>query len=158
MTIPKLNTTSENSHGFTTIELVILVIIIFILSSILIATFSGIRQRERNDTRISDIRTIQTNLESFYANNGFYPSLSEMNSQQWTNDELKQVPNSDLIDPSSKTGMQNFTKTAQRRSFVYNVTSASGSSCDNKTVPCAQYILSVTLEGNAGTYSVKSLN
>ena len=149
----------KDKRGFTTIELVIIVIIIFILSSILIATLSGIRQRERNDTRISDIKTIQTNLESYYANAGFYPSLTEMNNPNWTTKNLKQLPGGDLVEPSSKTGIQDFTLSIQRGSFTYYVTDATGkTNCNNKTIACEQYVLSVKLEGNAGTYSVKSLN
>lgn len=147
-----------NQNGYSAIELVLLGVIVIILASILLASYSGIRIRERNNTRISDIKTIQQNLEIFYARSGFYPSLDEMNTPSWTNANVKQIPKSDLIDPSSKVKTQLFTTKSTKTNFGYNVSSTTGASCDNKTVACSQYILSATLEGGSGIFTEKSLN
>jgi len=149
---------SNNQHGYSIIELVFLSVIVFILASVLIATSSGIKIRERNNTRISDVKTLQLNLEIFYARNGFYPSLTEMNSPKWTTNNLKQVPSSDLIDPSSKTNIQLFTSSSTKTNFGYNVSSGNGQTCNNTTVACGQYLLTATLEGGSGIFQEKSLN
>ena len=75
---------SNNQNGYSIIELVFLGVIVVILASILISTSSGIKIRERNNTRIADVKALQLNLEIFYAQNGFYPSLVEINSPHWT--------------------------------------------------------------------------
>jgi Tfp pilus assembly protein PilE len=149
---------TNNQTGYSAIELVLLSVIVIILASILLASYSGIRIRERNNTRISDIKTIQQNLEIFYARSGFYPSLIEMNSPSWTLANIKQIPRSDLVDPSSKTGIQLFTANSTKTNFGYNVNSSTGIACNNKTVACSQYVLAATLEGGSGFFKVKSLN
>jgi Tfp pilus assembly protein PilE len=149
---------SNNQNGYSIIELVFLGVIVVILASILISTSSGIKIRERNNTRIADVKALQLNLEIFYAQNGFYPSLVEINSPHWTNQNLKQVPQSDLIDPSSKTNTQLFTAQSTKTNFGYSVSSSNGQICNNKAVACGQYLLTATLEGGSGIFQEKSLN
>lgn len=149
---------SNNQSGYSVIELIFLSVIVIVLASILISASSGIRIRERNNTRIADIKTLQLNLEIFYARNGFYPSLIEMNTPHWTTENIKQVPPSDLIDPSSKTNVQLFTSSSTKTNFGYDVSSSNGMACNNKTVACGQYILTATLEGGSGIFQEKSLN
>ena len=149
---------SNNQSGYSAIELVLLTVVVIILASILIASYSGIRIRERNNTRISDIKVIQQNLEIFYARSGFYPSLVEMNDSSWTTANIKQIPHSDLIDPSSKNNIQLFTQNSTKTNFGYNVSSTSGMACNNKTIACSQYVLTASLEGGSGIFEEKSLN
>jgi len=149
---------SNNQNGYSAIELVLLVIVVIVLASILISAYSGIRIRERNNTRIVNMKTLQQNLEIFYARSGFYPSLTEMNSPSWTKANIKQIPPSDLVDPSSKTGIQLFTTSSTKTNFGYSVTSTNGITCDNKTIACSHYILTATLEGGSGIFQEKSLN
>lgn len=149
---------TKNQNGYSAIELVLLAIVVIVLAGILVSAYSGIKIRERNNTRITDIKSIQRNLEIFYARSGFYPSLSEMNNPSWTSTNIKQIPNSDLIDPSSKTNKQLFTVSSTKTNYGYNVTSSSGTNCDNKTVACNQYVLTATLEGGSGIFEEKSLN
>jgi Tfp pilus assembly protein PilE len=149
---------SNNQSGYSVIELIFLSVIVIILASVLIAASSGVRIRERNNTRIADIKTLQLNLEIFYARNGFYPSLIEINQSHWTAENMKQVPPSDFIDPSSKNNVQLFTSSSTKTNFGYNVSSSSGSVCNNKTVACEQYVLTATLEGGSGIFQEKSLN
>ena len=39
-----------------------------------------------------------------------------------------------------------------KTNFGYDVSSSSGSICNNKTVACNQYVLSAVLEGGSGTF------
>ena len=65
------------SRGFTLIELLIVIVIIGILSTVVIANFVGIRARARDAQRKSDLRQIQTALQLYYSDNGFYPINDE---------------------------------------------------------------------------------
>jgi Tfp pilus assembly protein PilE len=149
---------SKNHNGYSALELVLLTVIIIVLASILISAYSGIKIRERNNTRIADIRQLQQNLEIFYAQSGFYPSLTEMNSLSWTSKNIKQVPASDLIDPNSKTNIQLFTPLSTKINYGYSVSASNGAGCNNQSVACNQYVLTASLEGGSGTFEEKSLN
>ena len=149
---------SKNRDGYSAIELVLLTVIIIILASILVSAYSGIKIRERNNTRIADIRQLQQNLEIFYAQSGFYPSLAEMNSLSWTSKNIKQVPTSDLIDPNSKTSIQLFTPLSTKINYGYSVSASNGAECNNQSVACNQYVLTASLEGGSGIFEEKSLN
>src|SRR5688572_19520071 len=61
-------------RGFTLIELLVVVAVIGVLSSLLMANFVGIRQRARDGQRKSDLRQIQSALELYRSDNGFYPT------------------------------------------------------------------------------------
>ena len=149
----------KSSSGFTIIEILVIILIIGILLTILILTYSGIQVRQRNTTRINDIKLIQASLETFYAQSGFYPTLAELNSPAWTKNNLKTVDPSDFQDPSAKLNALRFSDSPSPDQFSYHPTSSNGtSSCDNKTVACGKYVLTATLEGNAGTFSEDSLN
>jgi len=62
-----------NKEGFTLMELLIVIVIIGILSTILIANFIGVRERARDSQRKSDLRQIQSALELYRADQGSYP-------------------------------------------------------------------------------------
>lgn len=149
---------ANSTSGFTIVEILVIILIIGILLTILILTYSGIQIRQRNTTRINDIKLIQANLETFYAQSGFYPTLAEMNSPAWTKSNLKAVDPSALQDPSAKSTAPRFADAPTPDEFAYQPTASSGSPCDNKTVACGKYVLTATLEGNAGTFVENSLN
>ncbi len=56
---------STNSHGFTLVEILIVIAIIGILSSLLLPNFLGARERARDARRKSDIDAIRKGLELF---------------------------------------------------------------------------------------------
>lgn len=61
-------------HGFTIVELLIVIVVIAILAAISIVAYSGIQERARNAQRQEDIRTIAKALEMYYIREGHYPS------------------------------------------------------------------------------------
>ena len=61
------------NRGFTLIELLIVIVIIGILSTVVIANFVGIRARARDAQRKTDLRQIQTALQLYYSDNGYFP-------------------------------------------------------------------------------------
>lgn len=64
----------KNRKGFTLIEMLVVVAIIGILSSVVLIGVSGARQRARDARRISDISRIQANLELSYNQATGYPA------------------------------------------------------------------------------------
>jgi type IV pilus assembly protein PilA len=62
-----------NSKGFTLIELMIVIAIIGILAAIAIPQFASYRQKAYNAAALSDLKTVKTTLEAYYADNQFYP-------------------------------------------------------------------------------------
>jgi type II secretory pathway pseudopilin PulG len=149
----------HSDSGFTIVEILVIVLIIGVLMTILLLTYSGVQSRQRNTTRINDIKLVQSNLETYYAQSGFYPTLADLNNPTWTSKNLKIIDQSELQDPSSKAGSVRFADAPTTNQFAYQPTAANGiSPCDNKTVACAKYTLTATLEGNSGTFVQKSLN
>jgi prepilin-type N-terminal cleavage/methylation domain-containing protein len=145
------------SRGFTVIELLVVIIIIGVLSTILLLTYSGVQQKEHNTTRVNDIKLIQSQLEAYYAENGKYPTIGDLNSSTWISANLKNLDVDNTKDPALKTGQKAFSSAPEKDHYAYQPLSGNGISCDNLTVPCLQYTLTATL-GGGGTFVEKSLN
>lgn len=64
----------KNNKGFTLVELLIVIAIIGVLSTLLTANFIGVRQRSRDATRKSNLRQIQSALELYRSDQGSYPT------------------------------------------------------------------------------------
>ncbi len=64
----------NNQKGFTLIEMLVVVAIIGLLSSVVVVGVGSARQRARDARRISDIRQIQNLLENAYVGAGAYPA------------------------------------------------------------------------------------
>lgn len=65
---------SSKKNGFTLLELLIVIAIIGVLSTLLMVNFIGIRQRARDGVRKSDISQIRSALEEYRADQGNYPT------------------------------------------------------------------------------------
>lgn len=61
------------THGFTLVELLITISILVLLSTIGIVTYSQVFKSGRDAKRQSDLKTIQSALEQYRADQGFYP-------------------------------------------------------------------------------------
>ncbi len=71
-------------HGFTLVELLIVIVIIGVLSAILMANFVGVRQRARDAQRKSDLRQIQSALELYRSDQGSYPLIGQISGCGFT--------------------------------------------------------------------------
>src|SRR5436190_17920257 len=87
-------------QGFTIVELLIVIVVIGILAALVITTFTGIQQKARDTERTTDIKALHGQLEAYYAQNGYYPQLSDV-----TTTNLKGLDPGALNDPKG-TGLQ----------------------------------------------------
>lgn len=68
---------AEKRKGFTLIEVLIVIAIIGILSSVVLVGLGQFRGRGRDARRISDLRQVQNALELYFSKFGAYPSASD---------------------------------------------------------------------------------
>jgi prepilin-type N-terminal cleavage/methylation domain-containing protein len=137
-------------QGFTIVELLIVIVVIGILALLVITTYSGIQAKARNSKRSSDVATIQTQLEAFFQNSGYYPSLGDMNDASWLSTNMKSLDTGALIDPSNPTQSKTLVNSLDpNKQYGYVVTDASGGSCEGsgEDVNCAKYTLTAKYEG-----------
>ena len=69
--MPNLN---PKQHGFTIVELLIVIIVIGILAGLVLNNISGARGKARDSQRIADLTNLSSKLEEYYNDNGGYPN------------------------------------------------------------------------------------
>lgn len=74
----------KNKKAFTLIELLIVIAIIGLLSSIVLASLNVSRKKARDARRLSDLNQISLAFEMYYDNNTRYPGT--FNTYYWIND------------------------------------------------------------------------
>lgn len=142
---------NKKVRGFTIIELLIVLSIIALLSAAGIAIYSGVSRNGRDTRRQSDIRSVQSALEQYNADQFFYPtaipavdspflnSSGNPNSVSTTKTYLGAIPK----DPTTSTATP----------YVYQ---KSPGTCDNVAgtgTRCSAYCIYARMEnaGNAVT-------
>jgi general secretion pathway protein G len=68
---------AKKKNGFTLIEVMVVIAIIGILTSILVANFNDARKNSRDKIRKSDLKTIQLGLELYKSQNNAYPTTAQ---------------------------------------------------------------------------------
>jgi hypothetical protein len=109
-----------------------------------------------NAKRQTDVQALQTQLEAFYSQNGYYPSLTDMNSASWRQTNMSSLDASALQDPGGSS--QTLAATPAAHVYAYQVSNSSGGSCESNDTTCAQYTLTATYDGsvNGATTYVKT--
>jgi len=64
----------KKNKAFTLIELLVVIAIIGMLSAITVIVLQNARAKSRDAKRIADVKQIQTSLELYFNDNGFYPA------------------------------------------------------------------------------------
>lgn len=136
-------------HGFTIVELLIVIVVIGILAALVITTFTGIQQRARNTERETDIKALHGQVEAYYAQNGYYPTLAVVVAAGG-------LPGLDAeaLTPPGSGATQIDANASTTLKYQYAVTPAN---CDNSTTNCDDYTLEAALEGG-GVYTKTALN
>ena len=123
----------KNKKGFTLIELLVVISVIAVLTTLLMANFVGIRQRGRDGQRKSNLYNIQSALELYRADNGFYPVSFPACGEALT------APGD-----SSTVYMQELPcDPLDDEDYIY---ASSPSSCNNSSISCSTYTLIACLE------------
>ena len=101
----------KSINGFTLIEVVVVVCIIAILSSIGAYSFGKVQANTRDSQRSSKLTIISEALEKYYSQNGEYPSCAHMTADAYTISiqTLKDIDLDVLSTPSDPSGTNSFT-------------------------------------------------
>ncbi len=148
----------NTKSGFTIVELLIVIVVIGILAGLVVTTFTGIQQKARNTERQTDIKAIHGQVEAYYAQNGKYPTLANLNDGTWRGTNMKGLDSEALKDP--KGSASTLVAAAAANSYAYAVFASDGTTaCDNAAAAtdCAVYTLTATYEGG-GTFAKTNLN
>ena len=155
----------NKSKGFTIVELLIVIVVIGILATLVIVTFTGIQQKARDSKRKTDLNALDSHVEAFYASYGFYPTLKDLQTSSFLSTYMKGFDPGALTDP--KGGAVSGTTSSSNYSYVA-ADSTGGGACSNTTATtlsgtpatpqangCDSFTATATLEGG-GTYVKKS--
>ena len=93
----------QRQSGFTIVELLIVIVIIGILATLVIVTFSGVQQRARDSERKTDINAIAGQIEAVYATLGTYPGRDALNDATTRSTLEIRLDTKALADPSNPT-------------------------------------------------------
>ena len=146
----------KNQRGFTIVELLIVIVVIGILAALVITTFTGIQKKARDTERETDIKAIHGQVEAYYAQNGYYPALAELNTGSWRTTNMKGLDAEALKDP--KGSAQTLVASPSATAYSYAVFQTDGTTaCTTAAADCAVYTLTATLEGG-GTFAKSNLN
>jgi prepilin-type N-terminal cleavage/methylation domain-containing protein len=142
------------SKGFTIVELLIVIVVIAILATLVIVTFTGIQQKARDSQRQTDVNALDSHLEAFYADKGYYPTLNDLQTASWVSANLKGLDPQALLDPKDSAG--HIAGTATGTDYGYATVGCTTTSPSDDTNQCTSFTLTANLEGG-GTF-VKSSN
>ena len=134
-------------QGFTIVELLIVIVVIGILAALVITTFTGIQRKARDTERETDIKALHSQVEAYYAQNGGYPALSDINITT-----LKGLDAGALLAPASATPIDSTASTISKYSYV-----PTPSTCTTAAKDCTSYVLSSLLESGS-SFTKNSLN
>jgi prepilin-type N-terminal cleavage/methylation domain-containing protein len=159
----QLKAKKARSSGFTIVELLIVIVVIGILATLVIVTFSGIQQKGRNSQRQTDINAVASHVSAFYADKGYYPTAAQLKDSSWVAANLKGLDPEALRDPKQATG-GTIGDTASATQYGYSVSGDSGPCAASVTgtadgTDCTKYTLTAKLEGKTApddTYTKSS--
>ena len=147
----------KRQSGFTIVELLIVIVVIGILAGLVITTYSGIQQKARNTERQTDLKTLQAQLEAYFAQQAHYPSLTDLNTANWISTNMKGTDKETTRDPSGT--LYTLVATPTAKQYAYAVFQSDGTTaCETDDTTCATYTLTGTVEGGGANVVYKSLN
>lgn len=67
----------KNGRGFTLIELLVVIVVIGILIGLAVPAVTSFLEQGRDTDRKADLGSLETPLEEYYTNNGYYPDADD---------------------------------------------------------------------------------
>lgn len=113
-------------------------------------TFGGVQQKAKDTERQTDINAIQSQLEVYFTDNGYYPTASELSSPTWRKANLKGEDEQAFKDPDGSG--YTLASTPTKNIYAYQTTPTACA-----PTQCQHYTLTATLSTGA-TYAKQSLN
>ncbi len=156
----------QRSKGFTIVELLIVIVVIAILATLVIVTFTGIQQKARDSQRQTDINAVDSHVEAFYAQYGYYPTLADLQSSTFLSNYMKGLDSEALVSPKGGDIAAAATNTTD---WKYGYVASGSAGCVNTTVSdptggdtsnngCDSFELHATLEADGSDYTKSSNN
>ena len=124
-------------------------------ASILSSIFGGGQDQAKDAKRQTDIQSLQTQLEAFFSQNGYYPSLGDMNNASWLQTNMATLDTNALQDPDGSS--QKLAAQPAKNVYAYAPSDSSNQSCESADTNCAQYALTATLSDGT-KYSKSNLD
>ena len=134
----------QNQNGFTIIEMLIVVLVIGVLATLVVVTFSGIQMKNRDNKRRNDLEAIAMQLEVYNASHGAYPALAELSNETWVQKNLKNLNANHLQAPGSKNA-DSLSSNISISTYQY-VPGPTG--CTTAKTTCTTFTLTAKLESN----------
>lgn len=114
--------------------------------------FGGVQSSARDTERKTDINALHGQLEAYQAQNGLYPTLSNVNDNTWRQQNMAGLDSEALRDPDGDNATLSPASGAQ--TYSYQPLPAG---CNNNKIDCTSYTLTATLD-DGSTYVKQSLN
>ncbi|MBI2588819.1 hypothetical protein HYW35_01215 [Candidatus Saccharibacteria bacterium] len=114
--------------------------------------FSGVQSSAKDTERKTDINALYGQLEAYQAQNGLYPTISDVNDTAWRQQNMAGLDSEALRDPDGDNATLSSTPVAHIYSYQ-----PLPAGCNNNKTDCTLYTLTATLD-DGGTYVKQSLN
>jgi prepilin-type N-terminal cleavage/methylation domain-containing protein len=151
---------NKAKSGFTILELLVVITIIGILTTITIISYSVIQANSRDSQRSSKVTVIAEALEKYYDKNGEYPSCAAMSAQPTTvlSNTLPGIDPTALTFPKTTSGtnsiLPNCNDLNSNSGDVIAYIGDGSSTC--QTQDCLQWTIKYKQEGSGRTITVNS--
>lgn len=151
----------KKQKGFTLVELLIVIIIIGILATLVIVTFSGVQAKARDSKRQTDIDALNSHLEAFFATNSYFPTITDLTTSSWVSANFKGFDPTALCDPKSTTTncatatITGNAPAAGTYTYSYVTQGCTTTSPSSTTNACTSFVLTAELE-SGGTFVKQS--
>jgi len=84
----------QNQGGFTLIEIMVVILILGLLATIVVQSLRGATDKAKHTKAQADLHELQTALDRYYLDNGYYPSTDQGLQALVTRPSSGQIPNS----------------------------------------------------------------
>lgn len=143
----------SKQSGFTIVELLIVIVVIGILATLVIVTFSGVQQKARDTKRETDVKALASQLEVYYANNGSYPALAQLQDNTWITSNLKGLDLAGVVAPN---GSGTNTITGATSTTTYNYTPTPSGCTTTGPTFCTGFTLTADREASGAADITKT--